>query len=110
MKVKINYSVDLEEIPSKVREILSDVSAQLAFLSNSIPYEPELKKTKESISDLAEKIDKIRRKLFILDSQLEDMVVVSDEWYQTSIALETKKLSFLEEGTPEEAENVESDK
>ena len=110
MKVKINYSIDLEDIPAKVREILNDVSTQLAFLSNSIPIEVDLDKTKESVSELADKIDKIRRKLFILDSQLEDMVVVSDEWYQTSIALETKKLSLLEANSSEEAENVESDK
>ena len=107
MKVKINYSVDLEEIPDKVRELLKHVSSGLEYMASSVPSEVYLDMTAESVTDLAEKIDKVRQKLFILDSQLEDAATIAGEWYQTSVSLEAKKLGI--DKPAKEAENAKDD-
>jgi len=108
MKVKINYSVDIEEVPDKIQEILKSVATNLEYLSDSIPFEVKLNKTSESVSSFAHQVDKIRQKLFILDSQLEDTVSIAGEWYQTTITLEASKLGI--DAKEEETEDVESDK
>jgi CII-binding regulator of phage lambda lysogenization HflD len=105
--VKINYSVDIEEIPDKIQEMLKSVATNLEYLSDSIPFEIKLDKTSESVSLFANQIDKIRQKLFILDSQLEDTVSITSEWYQTVMAVEIKKLGL--DTKNEEIEDVESD-
>lgn len=107
MKVKISYSVELEEIPDKVRELLKGVSSELEYVASSIPSEVAIDMTVESVTDFAEKIDKVRQKLFILDSKLEDAASIAADWYQTSVSIEAKKLGL--DQTPEEVKNVEND-
>ena len=109
MKVKISYSVELEEIPDKVRDLLKSVSSELEYVASSIPGEVAVDMTVESVTDFAEKIDKVRQKLFILDSKLEDAATIVGDWYQTSVSIEAKKLGFDQPQPQPEAENVEND-
>jgi len=107
MKVKISYSVELEEIPDKVRDLLKSVSSELEYVASSIPSDVVIDMTVESVADFAEKIDKVRQKLFILDSKLEDAATIAGDWYQTSVSIEAKKLGL--DQPQAEAENVEND-
>ena len=37
MKVKISYSVDIEEVPKRVQKLIDEISMDLSFLANSLP-------------------------------------------------------------------------
>lgn len=68
MRVKITYSVDLEDVPKFVNKKLTEVSNDLDYAKYQINPDSlgpdNLKKL--------DTIDAVRRKLAVLDSQLED--------------------------------------
>lgn len=72
MRVKITYSVDFDEIPLIVSRKLLDASNKLDDLKNEItPDSHSLDNLKK-----LETIDAVRRKMAVLDSQLEDCYAI----------------------------------
>ena len=107
MRVKISYSVGLDEIPDKARQLLYDVQKGLLSSSEVVPEFEEKDLYGDRYDAFKESIDKLRRKLFVADSKLEDIVTILDDWKRASLALEVEKV-----GLPElpggGVENVES--
>jgi len=107
MKVKISYSVDIEEVPKRVQKLIDEVSVDLNFLANSLPKDVEkVDFRSDFIRDTYEKIDSTRRKLFVLDARLGDALTILDDWRSTMIAVEAAKISQqAPQEPPEEAED-----
>lgn len=107
MKVKISYSVDIEEIPGRVQKLINDLSMELSAIASSLPNNIEkIDFRSDVVKDVYEKIDTARRKLFILDSRLGDSLIILDDWRSTMVALEAAKINsaMAQEVPHEEAE------
>ena len=107
MRVKISYSVGLDEIPDKARQLLYDVQKGLLSSSEIVPEFEEKDLYGDKYDAFKESIDKLRRKLFVADSKLEDILTILDDWKRASLALEVEKIG-LPELSGEGVENVES--
>ena len=107
MRVKISYSVGLDEIPDKARQLLYDVQKGLLSSSEVVPEFEEKDLYGDKYDAFKESIDKLRRKLFVADSKLEDILTILDDWKRASLALEVEKIG-LPELPGEGVENVES--
>ena len=79
MKVKMNYSIDLGQVPFKVQEITDDVAKQLTTLAYAV-------KSLDTINTemCLKTISKIREKIFFADNQLNDCAEIL-EGYQSTI-------------------------
>lgn len=78
MKIKMTYSLELGDVPFKVKEITSDVGAQLKTLGySSEALDPT------NLNLFLEKTKKIREKLFFLDNQLNDCVEIIEGYQKT---------------------------
>jgi len=89
MKVKVSYSMDIEEIPDLIDGLLAGcrqkMTSELDNLKSSLYDTPKMMK----------QMDKVRATLSLVDSQLEDVVGLVAGWDQaTSIPDEE------EEGPP----------
>jgi hypothetical protein len=93
MKVKISYSVDIEEIPEKVHCLLDEVKKELTRLSDRIPAVAKANLHGEQYVELKQEIDQIRKKLFIADSKLEDSLLILDDWKRATLALEVENMT-----------------
>ena len=71
MRTKIEYSVDLKEVPTSIKEKLLDASAELKRLSS---YVDALSSDLEhdNVAVLTSRIDRSRRALYSVDNVLED--------------------------------------
>ncbi len=65
MKVKVSYTVDIEDIPKLIDDIMASCR-QRFNMSASLKYDIN------KIEEFAATIDKMRQNLSIMDSQLED--------------------------------------
>tara|TARA_Y100000593_G_scaffold19489_1_gene39013 strand:+ start:1400 stop:1726 length:327 start_codon:yes stop_codon:yes gene_type:complete len=106
MKVKISYSVDLDEVPDKAKQLLYDVKQNLLLSSEMVPEFEGTDLHGDKYLKFKETIDKTRRKLFIVDSKLEDVVTILDDWKRASLALEIESLGATQQKVG--GENVES--
>jgi hypothetical protein len=107
LRVKISYSVGLDEIPDKARQLLYDVQKGLLSSSEIVPEFEEKDLYGDRYDVFKESIDKLRRKLFAADSKLEDITTILDDWKRASLALEVEKVG-LPELPGRGVENVES--
>jgi len=73
MRTKIEYSVDLKNVPREIKEKMIEVSSLLEGISK------HCFSTAEDIEDgslgpILKRVDNLRKKLFLVDSSLEDCV------------------------------------
>jgi len=110
MKVKISYSVDVDEVPERVQKLVDEVSMDLSSLAALLPSNIEkVDFRSDFIKGVYEKIDSARRKLFILDARLGDSLIILDDWRTTMVAIEAAKINQASSQEPPE-ENVEEEK
>ena len=87
-KVKITYAVDLNKVPNKSQELITEsyywLSGALAKLENV-----HLDDEEKNFQDTLEEIDKIRRALADVDQRLDDCVAVMSGYHKTMIDLST---------------------
>ena len=87
-KVKITYAVDLNKVPNKSQELITEsyywLSGALAKLENV-----HLDNEEKNFQDTLEEIDKIRRALADVDQRLDDCVAVMSGYHKTMIDLST---------------------
>ena len=85
-KVKITYAVDLDKVPHKSQELITEsyywLSGALAKLENI-----HLDNEEKNFQDTLEEIDKIRRALADVDQRLDDCVAVMSGYHKTIIDL-----------------------
>ena len=87
-KVKITYAVDLDKVPHKSQQLITEsyywLSGALAKLENI-----HLDNEEKNFQDTLEEIDKIRRALADVDQRLDDCVAVMSGYHKTMIDLAT---------------------
>tara|TARA_Y100000310_G_C20670213_1_gene809845 strand:- start:2371 stop:2664 length:294 start_codon:yes stop_codon:yes gene_type:complete len=90
MNVKVSYTVDIEEVPSLVQDLLASCQQELVALSN----------TKLNIFEaeaLLKKVAQVRKRLNWIDSRLEDSSNILVGYHNTN-----SEPSFDQEEPPQE--------
>lgn len=102
-KVKITYAVDLNKVPHKSQELITEsyywLSGALAKLENV-----HLDNEEKNFQDTLEEIDKIRRALADVDQRLDDCVAVMSGYHKTMIDLSTPQQEQQEQHYPSQEE------
>ena len=102
-KVKITYAVDLNKVPHKSQELITEsyywLSGALAKLENV-----HLDNEEKNFQDTLEEIDKIRRALADVDQRLDDCVAVMSGYHKTMIDLSTPQQEQQEQHYPSHEE------
>ena len=102
-KVKITYAVDLNKVPNKSQELITEsyywLSGALAKLENV-----HLDNEEKNFQDTLEEIDKIRRALADVDQRLDDCVAVMSGYHKTMIDLSTPQQEQQEQHYPSQEE------
>lgn len=106
MRVRLTYSVELEEVPENVADLIDDEWESISFcdhlISECIDY---LKSEEPSVKQSLKKIDKVRKRLAVIDTRLDECSSLL-QGYET--AIETTE-SQSEPKSPEPtAENTKS--
>jgi hypothetical protein len=96
MKVKIGYTIDLENVPREVSKFLADIKGRVDTLSSV--YDSTLIDIKtQNISVVLKRIDGLRESLSFIDLRLSDAVDILSG-YQKTIAMEQEKEEEKEKG------------
>ena len=71
MRTKIEYSIDLKDVPREAKEKISSISKDLEGLSKYC-YAIAEDLEGESLGPILRRVDNLRKKLFQVDNSLED--------------------------------------
>ena len=74
MKVKVSYTMGLEEVPDKICSMLKSGSDNLEEVAQSLCSLPVLLKRKESFPALLLHLDELRKEMAQVDNQLSEAV------------------------------------
>ena len=92
MRVKIAYSVELEDIPETIADLLLDEQHLITKVNQNINFVTEHLKNEEPNMDLVlKKIDQARVSLVALDNTLADAFAVLDGFKNATKALEAQE-------------------
>lgn len=85
-KVKITYAIDLEEVPPKSQELVTE---SYYWLSSAVVKLKKIKLTGETegLRSTLEKIDGIRRVLASVDQRLDDCTAIIQGYHQAVLDL-----------------------
>ena len=73
MRVNLSYSVELEDVPEHISQIIDDEWEHISFCDHVINEIIDCLKTEDMSTDLViKKIDKVRRKLATIDTRLRE--------------------------------------
>ena len=107
-RVSVTYSVELNQVPAKVGELIEEAGAKLLKLSDRIDKaSTSLKAGHSALHEELERIDGIRRSLSEIDINLLDSAEILHGYQQTLLQLREQVLAPTppvaeEEGVPEE--------
>ena len=101
MRTKIEYSVDLKNVPREVKEKMIEISDLLEGLNK------HCFSTAEDIEDgslgaILKRIDSLRKKLFLVDSSLEDCMRALTGYGETIAQLQQEQAAQQAPPTPPE--------
>ena len=85
-KVKITYAVDLDKVPNKVQELITESYYWLSSALISLE-DLRLDDGTANFQKTLEKVDKIRRALADVDQRLDDCTAVMSGYHKTMIDL-----------------------
>jgi len=97
MKVKISYSVDLEEVPDRAKCLLYEIEKELSEASDNVPGFTRQDLYGDEYTKFKTLIDKVRKKLFIVDSKMEDVMLILDDWKKAKLAMEVETMTLANE-------------
>ena len=80
MKVRISYGIDLEEVPSKVKDLISAAGEALEEQSKILNGLPVFLKDGGGMLFTARQLDAIRKSLADLDTTLADAQAIAEGW------------------------------
>ena len=104
-KVKITYAVDLDKVPHKSQELITEsyywLSGALAKLEQI-----HLDDEEENFQKILEQIDKIRRALADVDQRLDDCTVLMSGYHKTVIDLSTPQQEHQQSSSEEISEQL----
>ena len=87
MNVKISYTVDLERVPDKTGELLSESAKDLITSRRNLEEIISGIQDDKRISILLEEIDSLRKLLLKVDNSLSDSVSLLSGYMQTKAAM-----------------------
>jgi uncharacterized coiled-coil DUF342 family protein len=95
-KVKITYAIDLEKVPNRSQELVTE---SYYWLSNALVKleSLSLNNEKESFQSLFEQIDSIRRALASVDQRLDDCTAIMQGYHQAILDLNAPEQENHEE-------------
>tara|TARA_Y100000816_G_C25850259_1_gene444177 strand:+ start:171 stop:500 length:330 start_codon:yes stop_codon:yes gene_type:complete len=91
MKVTIQYSVDLEDIPNKVRELLMTSAQKSQNIEAGIRYTISLMEDNMSIDEQLKRIDEVRREMADIDLTLMDCSEILHGYQKALVQLREPK-------------------
>ena len=95
MKVNITYSVELEEIPDKVREFLVKASESSVGIQAGLKYVISMADSGTSIDEQLTQIDKIRRQMADIDHTLLDCSEILHGYQKALVQLREPETASL---------------
>jgi len=72
MKVKLSYSVDLDDIPDNIIRLLSDSARRMYNVSEKLDEAIEKAKSNREYLKILDEVDQLRKDMFHVDSTLEE--------------------------------------
>tara|TARA_R100001244_G_scaffold77208_1_gene61183 strand:+ start:179 stop:511 length:333 start_codon:yes stop_codon:yes gene_type:complete len=108
MRVNITYSIELEEIPNKVSELLTEAYPDLVRLQDQIQgIDTSLKAGHTSIEDELNKIDEIRRELANIDFKMMDCAEILHGYQSALVQLREQKNKPERKNDKEDVQKIE---
>ena len=108
MKVTIQYSVDLEDIPNKVRDFLMTSAQKSQSIEAGIRYTISLMEDNMSIEEQLKRIDEVRREMADIDLTLMDCSEILHGYQKALVQLREPKqqmeMNYDETGNEETEE------
>ena len=107
MKVNISYSIELDDIPKKVREFMLDAAQKSQSIEAGIRYTISLMEDNMSIDEQLKHIDEVRREMADIDLVLMDCSEILNGYQKALVQLREPKQPMeinYDEQTSEEAE------
>ena len=106
MKVTIQYSIDLEEIPNKVKEFMLNTAQKSQNIEAGIRYTISLMDDNMSIDEQLKRIDEVRREMADIDLTLMDCSEIL-HGYQKALVQLREPQSTAERDYDDETRNEE---
>lgn len=91
MKVTIQYSVDLEDIPNKVRDFLMTSAQKSQSIEAGIRYTISLMEDNMSIDEQLKRIDEVRKEMADIDLTLMDCSEILHGYQKALVQLREPK-------------------
>ena len=107
MKVNISYSIELDDIPKKVRQFMLDAAQKSQSIEAGIRYTISLMEDNMSIDEQLKHIDEVRREMADIDLVLMDCSEILHGYQKALVQLREPKQPMeinYDEQTSEEAE------
>ena len=79
MKVKLSYTVDLDDVPDVIQEILVSIKQTLSYCASNITFNPN------NLDKMVNNYQIIRKKLDVVDSQIEDILNITIGWTEAQL-------------------------
>ena len=111
-RVSITYSVELDQIPKKVGELIDEAGARLLKLSDRIDrVSTSLKAGHSALHEELERVDGIRRSLSEIDINLLDSAEILHGYQRTLVQLREQEIAptapaVEEQNAPEELKEI----
>ena len=112
MKVSIQYSIELDEIPNKVREFVLGAAQKGDSIEAGLRYVISLMDDKCSIEEQLKHIDKVRREMADIDLVLLDCSDILHGYQKALVQLrepQTALTNLIEENHDDETRNEETE-
>ncbi len=91
MKVTIQYSIDLEDIPNKVRDFLMTSAQKSQSIEAGIRYTISLMEDNMSIDEQLKRIDEVRKEMADIDLTLMDCSEILHGYQKALVQLREPK-------------------
>tara|TARA_R110002110_G_scaffold58624_1_gene166665 strand:- start:171 stop:503 length:333 start_codon:yes stop_codon:yes gene_type:complete len=108
VKVNIQYSIELDEIPGKIREFLARAAKESSGIEAGIRYTISLMDDDKSIDEQLKRIDLVRREMADIDLTLLDCSEILHGYQKALVQLREPRLpaegSYDDETRNEETE------
>ena len=108
MKVTIQYSIDLEDIPNKVRDFLMTSAQKSQSIEAGIRYTISLMEDNMSIDEQLKRIDEVRKEMADIDLTLMDCSEILHGYQKALVQLREPKQQM--EMNYDETGNEETEK
>ena len=78
MKVKVSHTINLEDVPTLVQEILASVKQNVSSCTSRLNFNPN------DFDKMVTDCRAFREKLDLIDDQLEDVINITAGWIQAT--------------------------